>query len=233
LLKKDTFEARINLKKLIMKNIAIKAISLVVITLGMVSCKNNKAKTSEAKEVEKIIAEETFKAVPAQTMISWDAKKIVGGHNGTINASTGVLNVKDGKLVGGNFIFDVNTIKCLDIPADDENNAKLVGHLKGEDFFNVAKYPNAAFQITSVSEENGKQVIAGNLTVKGIKKNIKFPATVSINGNSATITSEEFAIDRTEFDIKYNSGKFADAAKLGDYLIKDNVGVKVTVTATK
>jgi len=56
---------------------------------------------------------------------------------------------------------------------------------------------------------------------------------VSINGNTATITSEEFIIDRTEFDIKYNSGKFADAAKLGDYLIKDNVGIKVAVAATK
>ena len=216
-----------------MKNIAIKAISLAVLTFGMVSCKNEKAKTTAAKEVEKVITEETFKAIPAKTMISWDAKKIVGGHNGTINASAGLLNVKDGKVVGGSFIFDINTIKCLDIPADDEKNAKLIGHLKAADFFDVEKHASAAFQITSVSEKNGKQLIAGNLTIKGIKKNIEFPANISVNGNTATITSEEFAIDRTEFDIKYSSGKFTDPAKLGDYLIKDNVGIKVTVAATK
>lgn len=216
-----------------MKNIAIKAIFLALSTLGMVSCKNDKTKTSEAKAVETVASAETFKAVASKTMVSWDADKIVGGHNGTINASAGVLNVKGGKLVGGNFIFDINTIKCLDIPAGDENNGKLIGHLKAEDFFDVAKYPSAAFQITSVNEKGGKTIIAGNLTVKGVKKNIEFPASVNIAVNSATITSEEFTIDRTEFNLKYNSGKFADPAKLGDYLIKDNVGIKVTVVATK
>jgi len=214
-----------------MKNIAIKAISLVVLTLGAVSCKNDKTKTTEAKAVEQVAVEKTFKAIAAETMISWDADKLVGGHNGTINASVGVLNIKDNKLVGGNFIFDINSIKCLDIPADNENNAKLVGHLKAEDFFDVAKYPSAAFQITSVSKKEGKSIIAGNLTLKGIKKNIEFPATVNVTDNSATITSEEFVIDRTEFNIKYNSGKFADPVKLGDYLIKDNVGIKVSVVA--
>ncbi len=216
-----------------MKNIAIKAISLALLTLGMVSCKNDKTKTSEAKAVETVAAAETFKAIASKTTVSWDADKIVGGHNGTINASAGVLNAKGGKLVGGNFIFDINTIKCLDIPADDENNGKLIGHLKAEDFFDVAKYPSAAFQITSVNEKDGKTIIAGNLTVKGVKKNIEFPASVNIAGNSATITSEEFTIDRTEFNLKYNSGKFADPAKLGDYLIKDNVGIKISVVATK
>jgi len=153
LLKKDTFELK--------KNITIKAITLAALTFGMVSCKNDKTKTTEAKEVEKVAVEEIYKATPAKTMIMWDAAKLVGGHQGTINASTGILNVTDGKLVGGNFIFDVNTIKATDIPAEDENYAKLVGHLKAEDFFNVAAHPNAAFQITSVTENAGKSTIAG------------------------------------------------------------------------
>lgn len=216
-----------------MKTYSAKLISLAIVALGIVSCKNDKTKTTEAKAVEAVIVENTYKAVASKTMIMWDADKLVGGHNGTINASAGVLNTKGNKLVGGNFIFDINTIKCLDIPADDENNAKLIGHLKAEDFFDVAKYPSAAFQITSVSEKEGKSIIAGNLTLKGVKKNIEFPATINVTDNSATITSEEFVIDRTEFNIKYNSGKFADPAKLGDYLIKDNVAIKVNVEAVK
>ncbi len=213
-----------------MKNIAIKSISFAVIILGLISCKNEKAKTTEAKPVEKVIAAKTLKAIPAETMISWDAKKVVGGHQGTINASTGTLEVKGNKIVGGNFILDINTIKCTDLE-DAEKNGKLIGHLKSPDLFDTEKYPNAAFQITNVSEASGKSVISGNLTIKGIKKNISFPATVSVSENGAIIKSEQFDIDRTEFDIKYNSGKFADPAKLGDYLIKDNVGIVVSVTA--
>lgn len=220
-----------------MKNAVVKMISLAVLAVGMICCKNEKTntETAELKEVKSVVlVEETFKAIPSETFISWDAKKIIGGHNGTINASTGVVNVKGGKLIGGNFILDINnTLKCLDIPADNEKNAKLIGHLKAEDFFNVAKHPNAAFQITSVKENAGKNIITGNLTIKGIKKAIEFPASIAIQENKITISSEEFTIDRTDFGINFKSGKFTDPAKLGDYLIKDNVGIKVSVVATK
>lgn len=217
-----------------MKIISVKAICFTFLTIGLFSCKNeNKTPTTEAKEVEAVVVEETWKAIPAQTMVTWEAKKIVGGHTGTINASNGVVNLKDGKLVGGNFILDLNTIACTDIPAEDENNAKLIGHLKNEDFFDVANHPNAAFEITSVKEEEGKSIIAGNLTLKGIKKNIEFPATINVTDSQVEISSDEFVIDRTDFEIKYNSGKFADPAQLGDYLIKDNVALKVNVIASK
>lgn len=217
-----------------MKKLSFKLIALAFIASATVSCKKNKeVKTSEAKPVVEVTASETYKAIPTETLISWDAKKIVGGHQGTINASAGVLELKGGKLVGGNFIFDINSIKATDIPAEEESYGKLIGHLKAPDFFDVEKFPNAAFAITGVSEKEGKSVISGNLTIKGVKKNIEFPATVTVSGNSITIVSDEFSIDRTEFDIKYSSGKFTDPAKLGDYLIKDNVGIKVNAVAKK
>ncbi|WP_010177411.1 YceI family protein [Aquimarina agarilytica] len=216
-----------------MKKQLINILAVTVLTASFISCKKNKeVETTNAKTVEQVVTAEKFKAVPAQTMIKWNAHKIVGGHQGTINASAGLIEVKGNDLVGGNFIFDINTIKCSDLPAG-ENYDKLIGHLKNEDFFDVAKHPSAAFQITSVTPKNGKSVIAGNLSIKGIKKNIEFPATVSVNGNTVTITSDEFEIDRTEWGVKYNSGKFADPAKLGDYLIKDNVGIQIAVTASK
>ena len=76
-------------------------------------------------------------------------------------------------------------------------------------------------------------MVAGNLTLKGIKKNIEFTATVSVNGGTATIKSDSFNLDRTEWNINYNSGKLTDAAALGDKLIKDEVGITVTITASK
>ncbi len=216
-----------------MKKQILNILVATALTASFISCKKTKeVETTEAKTVEQVAVAEKYKVNPAQTMIKWDAHKLVGGHQGTINASAGAVETKGDALVGGNFIFDINTIKCTDLPAG-ENYDKLIGHLKNEDFFDVAKHPNAAFQITSVTPKDGKSIIAGNLTIKGIKKNIEFPANVSINGNSISISSDEFEIDRTEWDVKYNSGKFADPAKLGDYLIKDNVGIKIAVTASK
>ena len=127
------------------------------------------------------------------------------------------------------FTFDITTLKCTDIPAKDEGNAKLVEHLMSKDFFDTNEFATANFVITKV--ENN--MISGNLTLKGITKNISFPAKVTLEDSSVIIKSKTFTIDRTEFNINYNSGKTMDAAELGDYLIKDDVELKISVIAKK
>lgn len=216
-----------------MKNQIASLLALAALTLGVISCKGDKkVETSNAKPVAEVIAAETYKAVPTQTFITWEAKKLVGGHQGTINASSGVLDIKGNEVVGGNFIIDINTIACTDIE-DAATNEKLIGHLKAEDFFDVAKHPNGAFQITGVTAVEGKTVIAGNLTLKGIKKNIEFPATIAVNGGKAIIKSEPFNIDRTEWNVNFHSGKLTDPAALGDKLIKDEITLTVNIMASK
>lgn len=216
-----------------MRNQIVSLLTLAALTLGVISCKSDKkTETTDAKPVVEAIAAETYKTVPAQTFITWSAKQIVGGHQGTINASSGVLDIKGNEVVGGNFIIDMNTIACTDLDAGEKND-KLVGHLKAEDFFDVAKHPNGAFQITSVKTVEGKTIIGGNLTLKGIKKNIEFPATIAVNSGTAIIKSEPFDIDRTEWNVNFHSGKITDAAALGDKLIKDEVTLEVNIMASK
>ncbi len=209
--------------------------ALIMIFLAATGCKDDakKAKTEEAKTItevaEEVAAEAKYKVAATESMVSWKANKVVGGHEGTINISRGIAHFKGDALVGGNFVFDIKTLKNTDIPADDEGNGKLVGHLLSPDFFDAEQFPNATFEITSVKGNN----VSGNLTLKGIKKNVTFPAIVAIAGDEVSITSETFTIDRTEWDIKHNSGKFADPAKLGDYMINDNIELKIAVKAKK
>ena len=164
-----------------MKKQSIKLLVCTALIISATSCKKEKkVETTEAKPVvETVVATETYKTIAENTFVNWEAKKIVGGHQGTIHSSTGMLEVKGDKVVGGNIIIDLNTIKCTDIE-DEATNAKLIGHLKNKDFFDVEQFANGAFQITSISEKEGKTMVAGNLTLKNIKKNIEFPASVSV-----------------------------------------------------
>ncbi len=215
-----------------MKKIVLNLFAVAIVGLTVVACKSDakEAKTGEAETVVENNEAAKYKADAASSMIMWKANKVVGGHEGTINVSNGVAKFEGDKLVGGSFIFDINTIACTDIPADDESNAKLIGHLKSADFFNVEEFGTAAFDITKVEGNN----VSGNLTIKGIKKNITFPATVTVNGDDVTIASDTFTIDRTDWDIMYNSGTTADiAASLGDKMIKDDVEIKILVKANK
>ena len=81
--------------------------------------------------------------------------------------------VNGGKIVGGTFVIDMNSITCTDIK-DDQYNAKLVGHLKSDDFFGVEKFPTATFEITGASPIADAAAgqpnynVEGNLTIKEI-----------------------------------------------------------------
>ncbi len=216
-----------------MKNQVLKITRLFFISLVLISCKEatNKTKAKEAEEAAKATKGEViYKADIENSVILWKGFKVGDSHNGTIHFSEAYIAVTDGKLSAGDFTIDMNTIKNVDI-TDPEDNAQITNHLKSNDFFDVATYKSATFIITDVNEEIGMYMVKGNLTIKGIKKNIEFPATITVNGDEVTFKSEPFTIDRTEWNVKYNSGKFFDNLK--DKLIKDEIEFVVEVKAKK
>ena len=155
--------------------------------------------------------------------IAWLAKKVTGEHNGTVGISAGALNVDGNKLIGGNFTIDLKTIKDLDL-TDPGYNQKFIGHISSGDFFEVEKFPTASFVITKVA---GKQV-TGNLTAKGITKSITFPAEITVKGGKVTAKAN-ITIDRTDFNIRYNSKKFFES--IGDKAIYDDFALTVSLVS--
>jgi len=181
----------------------------------------------EAKTEVQGIADANYTANTEASVLNWKGFKPTGTHNGTVAIKNGTFEVKEGKLVGGNFVFDLNAITVLDIPAEDEGNGKLKGHLESGDFFDVANNPTATFKITSVN--NG--LVKGDLTVKGITKSIEFPAAITTTDSGVQLSGTAFEIDRTEFDIKYKSEKFFDNLK--DKFINDEFEISFELNASK
>lgn len=219
---------------MIMKKNAFKLLTLVAIMIAFVSCKDkaDEAKTTAAEDAAKAqTASAKYMANPAESTIEWTGFKPTGKHNGTIKVESGIFTVNDGKIESGTFLIDMNSIVVLDIPADDEYNGKLVGHLKSDDFFDVEKYPSAAFEVTGFEEKEGKTWLSGNLTLKEKKNNVTFPVTVSSNNGQYSITSEVFTIDRSKWDVKYGSKSFFD--NLGDKFINDDIELKISVSSKK
>lgn len=218
-----------------MKRKILSLMTFAVVTMFLVSCgeKKNETKAADAKaEKETTMAAVKYNVDPANTTVTWKGSKVIGGsHNGTMNVSSGTFAMNDGKLESGNFTIDINSLKVLDLPEGSDDNASLKGHLLSGDFFDAANYGDAMFSVTGVSEKDGKTMMEGNLTLKGVKKNISFPVTISAEGDIAKIESEVFTINRTDFGMKYGSSSFFDDLK--DKAISDDVELSVSVTATK
>ncbi|MFT5568882.1 MAG: polyisoprenoid-binding protein YceI [Cyclobacteriaceae bacterium] len=172
---------------------------------------------------------ETLEADVTSSTIKWTGAKVGGQHNGTIQLKSGALNMEEGALTGGSFSIDMATLDCEDLSG--EYKGKLEGHLKSDDFFGVASNPTADFTITSaIAQGPGKYKIVGDLTIKGITKDVKFPAMVTEENGVYTATAD-ITVDRSEYDVKYGSGSFFDG--LGDKVIYDEFNLAVSLSVSK
>lgn len=216
-----------------MKTSILKFLTLVVITT-FTSC-GEKAKEADTKAAKAAVTAEataiTYNANPENSKIEWKGFKPTGSHNGVISIAEGMVTVTDGKVKSGKFTIDMTSISVTDIPVEDEGNAKLAGHLKNADFFDVEAYPNAKFEVTGIKTNDGKTMLSGNLTIKEVTNNITFFVQTAIKDSTMTLTSETFTIDRSKWQIKYGSKSFFD--NLGDRFINDDIELKVTLVANK
>jgi polyisoprenoid-binding protein YceI len=172
----------------------------------------------------------TYNVNTGTSNIVWTAYKVTGQHTGNVKIKNGSLTVADGKLTGGSFEVDMTSISCTDMQGEYAD--KLIGHIKSDDFFGVAKYPTAKYVITKAipTDSKGNYKIVGNLTIKSTTKEVKFNANVA-EANGAVTATGKMTIDRSEFDVKYGSGSFFDG--LGDKTIYDDFDLQISLSAGK
>lgn len=177
------------------------------------------------------MAQVQFNADTEASVLNWKGFKPTGEHYGTVNIKNGFFTVKDKQIISGEFEIDMTSIVDLDMDAESEYNAKLVNHLKNEDFFFVEKYPEASFKIVSSESKGDKTMITGDLTIKGITHPVSFPAAIKTEGDDLYVKSENFKIDRSKWEIKFKSKSFF--SDLGDNFIYDDIELSFIVTARK
>jgi polyisoprenoid-binding protein YceI len=169
-------------------------------------------------------------AVPADTSetaikklagsIVFIGSKVTGSHTNRFNDWSGTVTGTGEKA---QIKVDVKTASA---EADYLNpkpwSGKLTKHLISEDFFHAAKFPSATFVSTGIAKtKQGGHEVSGNLTIRGVTKQIRFPATIK-NASSLSLNAE-FSINRKDFGIIYK-GK-------ADDLVRDGVVLKLDLRA--
>ncbi len=142
-----------------------------------------------------------------KSSVAWEGKKVTGKHQGTLAFQDGYLEMDGDNITGGMFTIDMTTLQVTDLQAG-KGKEKLEGHLNSKEFFGVAEFPTATFEITETFNNGDAFSVSGNLTIKGHTENVK--VRLVKNGNTATTT---FKVDRTKFGIRYGSASFTDGLK--------------------
>ena len=116
---------------------------------------------------------------------------------GSLTGMNGTINFSPDDLQNSNFnvCVDANTINT-GIDKRDE-------HLKKDDFFGTANYPQICFESTSISSTNSGYSATGNLIMNGISKSVTIPFTFE---NNQFIGNMD--LKRLDYNVGKGTGKF-------------------------
>lgn len=215
--------------------------TFLMLSFFLTSCGGPEGEAAETKEAAPAATADSgsksYAVVADVSKVMWEGSKPGKSHFGSIDVSKGSINVEGGKITAGKFTLDMNSITCTDLTGDQKEG--LESHLKGtqegkeDHFFNVAKHPTGEFVITKVVGVDGNpkfnSTIYGNLTLKGVSKEISFPATVNVSGKGVTANTPPFTINRTDWGIEFMSQSLGDDFK--EKFINDNIGMTLNIVA--
>ena len=202
-------------------------IGLLLITGCSTKDKNSSKEVKVLSVIETKLNTGPYNVLEDSSQVLWECEWLGGAkHDGSVQLVSGSIDISETSDVNGKFIVDLNSMKCFDLK-NEFTNKKLIGHLKSDDFFDVANYPNAVLELVSGKNISGNEFkFNGNLTIKGRTHPVTFKGTV-VENNSSYDADLKLIFDRSKYDVRYRSASlFSD---LGDRIIADDV--KLTVKA--
>lgn len=160
-----------------------------------------------------------------ESMVKWKGSNTFGTHTGYVTISKGELKMENGQLVGGAVEVDMSTI----VDEKHESDNGVIDHLKNPDFFDVQKFPVSIISISKAEPVNSEDIkVTGDLTIKGITQPVTFPAKIVVK-DGIIEANGNLLIDRTNWGIRYKSGKFYDL--LADKTISDDIEFTIKIVA--
>jgi rhodanese-related sulfurtransferase len=166
--------------------------------------------------------------------LEWIGRNANNRHHGSIAIKGGELIVRNGLPYRGRIEADMTSIRDFDLQ-DESWNSLLIRHLKSEDFFEVDRFPTAAFELTgweplpeaTPGTPNG--IAIGQLTIKNTSRPIRFPADISPEEDGSLKAHAALDIDRTLWNVNYGSGRLFE--RLGMHLVHDLISLELFIKA--
>ena len=166
-----------------------------------------------AKDAKKDVVNYTVNA--EKSRVDWIGSKKGDFHTGIFPIKSGSVSVDGGKLKGGKFVIDLAGVKVTDAGGGD----RLTGHLKSPDFFDVAKFAEASFEITSVNYTSAQSAdVTGTLTIKGAAVPVKFVANIRSADDKGFFAQAFLSIDRTLLGVNYGIGMVSNDVQLAIHI---------------
>lgn len=174
--------------------------------------------STEAEPAGEAPAMITYTIDPAESNITFGGSKTIAGvnvgtHYGGWTEYDGTVTVpEDGNLENAKIELLIDMTSLYSDDSDLTTNL-----VKAEGLFQIDQFPESTFTSTGIKKTEKGYDVSGNLTLRGVKKNIVFPAKITME-DGQIIAEAEFALDRQSFNMDFVN-------QAGDYVVDDKVAV--------
>jgi polyisoprenoid-binding protein YceI len=154
-----------------------------------------------------------MRIVAERSKVEFVGSKVTGEHRGSFSGLRGNARIRGDSVELVEVVVDLRSLAI--------EPAKLQEHLLGPDFFEAERFPEARFDLDSVTpavEGEATHRVKGRLQIRGVTQPIDFPAKVEF-AIGAVHAKAAFEIDRRLFGITYPGA--------ADDLISDKVRLEV------
>ncbi len=120
---------------------------------------------------------------------------------------------------------------AIQVKSIDTRLPKRDDHLRSPDFFDAEKFPTITFTAKKLDKQDTQTVLAGDLTMKGVTKEVFIPVTIAgpvqgMNGASVIGLSGSFTLNRQDYGVSWNK-----ALDNGGFVVSDDVKVNINIEA--
>lgn len=175
------------------------------------------------------VADGTYPLDLKESRVVWVGRNLINRHWGHVALASGQVEVREGRLAAGEVVLDLRRIMCSDL-ADSEMHDVLIHHLESDDFFDVARYPEARFAFDRAEEcdpSPGTRNLRlhGGLTLRGVTHPLTVEAAAGFTPEGLAALQSTFTLDRTQWGVVYGSGRLF--RRLAGHLVNDEIELQI------
>ncbi len=151
------------------------------------------------------VSAQSYVPADAGSKVKFIIKNFGINTGGTFEGLSGSISFDPANLSTANFEVSVES-KTVDTDSEGRDN-----HLRKPEYFDVEKFPKLTFISTKITKTNKPEYfyMFGNITIKGVSKEVKFPFTYTAK-DDGYLFEGEFNINRRDFGVGGRSFSMAD-----------------------
>jgi polyisoprenoid-binding protein YceI len=165
----------------------------------------------------------------AESRVVWIGRNLINKHWGHVALSSGQVEFRDGMPLRGEATLDMRRITCSDLAGDALHDV-LIHHLESDDFFDVARFPDARFSFDRAercSDNPGCRNLKlhGELMLRGVSIPLIIDAAAGVTTEGTAALQSTFTLDRTDWGVLYGSGRLFRS--LAGHLVNDEIELQL------